>query len=438
MSLKKMISHLKHILNAGHHFDETQRLLMYKFQTLMLLIFLASSVVFAMVFVRYFQANYTQMFADLLFLFIALFGVFLLHKCKANYYRVARGVLFGGFSIAIWLLHSVPQSQSNVVWFSMIVAIMFFMLNKKEGIYWLSGLIIVLVALFLSGDFFAFSLLDFTIFIANLIMLTFVLLWYETIKSDNEKYVLNYTRVLEEQIEDRTKELQSALVEAQSANNAKDAFFANMSHELRTPLNAIIGFSQILEKQEGLDVKSRTFVEKINIAGNNLLRLINTILNFSKIESDKMELNLESVDLTVLIEEMLVLVEPQIKAKEIMLHKKIASATLEVDRQLFGQALLNLLSNAVKFTPNVGEIRVELTKEAQRVVISVCDTGIGIEKSDQEVLFRPFTQVKSSYQAQVSGTGLGLYLSAKIIAFHGGSIKLQSELGQGSCFSIVV
>ncbi len=438
MLSKKMIKYLKHFLNAGHSFDESERLLMYKFQTLMLLICLASSVVFVMVFIRYFQANYTQVIADLIFLVVVLFGVYLLRQAKAHYYRVARGVLLGGFSIAIWLLHSVPQSQSNVMWFSMIVAIMFFMLNKKEGVYWFVALILTLCALYIYSDFFAFSPLDFTIFIANLIMLTFVLLWYETIKSDNEQYVLNQTKVLEERIKDRTLELQQALIEAQTANKSKDAFFANMSHELRTPLNAIIGFSQILEKQAGLDAKIRPFVEKINIAGNNLLRLINTILNFSKIESGKMELNLESTDIATLIEEMLVLVEPQIKEKSILLHKNIFSLRLLIDRQLFGQALLNLLSNAVKFTPNAGEIRVALKEQNGKLTLSVCDTGIGIDKTRQEELFKPFAQVKNSYEAKVSGTGLGLYLSAKIIALHGGEIALQSELGQGSCFSIII
>jgi two-component system cell cycle sensor histidine kinase PleC len=404
----------------------------------MAIIILASSVVFVMMFVRYAQGHYAQAIADFLFLLVSFTGAYLLHHSKQNYYKVARALLFSGFSIAVWLIHAVPESQSRVIWFSMIIAVMFFMLNKKEGLYWLVSIIGFMIVLFVTTDFFHLNALDFGIFIANLVMLSMVLLWYETIKADNEQHIHNYTKKLEDEILKRTNELEIALVHAKSANTSKDAFFANMSHELRTPLNAIIGFSQILQKQADVPEKIKPFIEKINIAGNNLLRLINTILNFSKIESDSMQLSPQALSLKAFIEELLVLVEPQIKEKNITLTLNIDESVVSLDKQLFGQAILNLLSNAVKFTHPNGEITIHAKHDETHLFLRICDNGIGIAKENQKELFKPFAQLNNEYQAKVNGTGLGLYLTRKIVELHGGEITLQSEPNKGTCFTILI
>ena len=310
------------------------------------------------------------------------------------------------------------------------------MLNKKEGFYWLFGLVVLLTLIFTYSDFLHLEALDFGIFIANLIMLAMVLLWYENIKNDNESYLQNYAQTLEDEINKRTKELDLALKEAQAGQKAKDAFFANMSHELRTPLNAIIGFSQILHKQADVPEKIKPYIEKINIAGNNLLKLINTILNFSKIESDNMELHKQTLHVKSFLEELAVLIEPQASTKNIKIVMNIQESILFVDTQLLNQAIVNLLSNAVKFTHNSGTITITSQTEDEEFWLKICDDGVGISQEDQAKLFHPFCQVDNEYQAQVSGTGLGLYLTQKIVKLHGGRIILESQLQKGSCFTI--
>lgn len=427
---------LNSILNASHHFDDSERLFMYKFQTLMALMILTSTVVFFMIFVRYLNGNIHQAIADSIFVFISLGGSILLRQKKEYYYPVARVVLFSGMAIALWLIHGAPESQSRIIWFSMMIAIMFFMLNKKEGFIWLGGLIFILSAIFSSSDFLHLSRLDFGIFLANLVMLSLVLLWYEKIKADNELYLQNQTIDLEEKILQRTHELDNALSKAHQAQKAKDAFFANMSHELRTPLNSIIGFSQILEQQKDLPPRIKPFVEKINISGNNLLRLINTILNFSKIESDNMQLNKHEILIDEFMHEVLVLIEPQAQSKNITLDIALENTKIFVDVQLLHQAVLNILSNAVKFSHENGKITIQAKNEQNQLSIKICDNGVGISKEDQDKLFHPFSQVNNEYQPKVTGTGLGLYLTKKIVELHNGKIMLESEVGKGSCFTI--
>lgn len=244
--------------------------------------------------------------------------------------------------------------------------------------------------------------------------------------------------LLEKKVQERTAALESALIEAQAAQKAKDTFFANMSHELRTPLNAIIGFSQILSHQEDVPLKIKTFVEKINIAGNNLLNLINTILNFSKIESDSIILNIQEIEIKTFIKELLILVEPQAKQKSISLHVESHACGLYADKQLLNQALLNLLSNAVKFTPENGTISLVCAVNKKEFSLHICDNGVGIAKEDLSKLFQPFSQIENQYQAKTNGTGLGLYLTKKIIELHHGTIEVTSKINEGTCFFIKI
>ncbi len=426
------------ILNASHTFEPQERLLMYKFQTLMALIVLSSFVVFVMMFIRYLEGNYKQAIADLIFILVTFFGSFLLRRCKHYYYVVARSVLFSGLLIEIWLLHAVPESQSRIIWFSMTIAIMFFMLNKKEGFYWLGTLIFILSAIFISSDFLHLKFLDFAIFIVNLIMLAMVLLWYESIKDDNELYLKNHASTLEMEIANRTKELKDALKEAQTAQKAKDVFFANMSHELRTPLNSIIGFSQILSRQKDVPETIQSFIEKINISGNNLLKVINTILNFSKIESNKMLITKEDINIKNFMIEIIHSVQPQANKKNITIHTQIEENSIHGDKQLLSQALFYLLSNAIKYSHNKTEISIISKKENGHFFIKIIDHGIGVSQENKEKLFQPFSQIKHNAQAEVDGTGLGLYLTKKIIELHNGKIELESEVDKGSTFGIFI
>jgi signal transduction histidine kinase len=243
---------------------------------------------------------------------------------------------------------------------------------------------------------------------------------------------------LEQKVKERTFELQQALDEAKIAQKAKDAFLSSMSHELRTPLNAIIGFSQILSKQPNLPERIQSFVDKINIAGNNLLKLINSILNFSKIESDQMQIFTQKFNIKIFLQELLVLVEQQAHAKNIKINFDVHEQIVVADKQLLNQAILNILSNAIKFTHPHGEISLTSKVGEEFFMLQICDNGIGISPKNQEKLFKPFSQIDNEYQAKVNGTGLGLYLTQKIIELHGGKIEVQSELNKGSCFHIIL
>ncbi len=230
---------------------------------------------------------------------------------------------------------------------------------------------------------------------------------------------------------------------AETANQAKSAFLANMSHELRTPMNAIIGYSEMLiEDAEDYGTEQAVpDLDKIRSAGNHLLSLINNILDLSKIEANKMELNLETFNLKDLMRETLVTVQPLVNKNHNSLETQIADDISEIyaDRTKVKQALLNLLSNASKFTED-GRIRVEAelaTKENREWVdIRVCDTGIGISPEQQEKVFHDFMQADSSTTRRYGGTGLGLAISKRFCQMMGGDITLVSTVGEGSTFTL--
>jgi signal transduction histidine kinase len=223
------------------------------------------------------------------------------------------------------------------------------------------------------------------------------------------------------------------------ANRHKSEFLANMSHELRTPLNAIIGFSEVLvERMFGeLNEKQDEYLRDIFSSGRHLLSLINDILDLSKIEAGKMELELGKFDLPAAMDNALTLVKGRAANHAIALH-------LDVDRRLgefvaderkLKQILVNLLSNAVKFTPEGGRVEVRAAPANGGVEIAVTDTGIGIAAEDQELIFEEFRQVGSDYLKKREGTGLGLALTRRFVELHGGRIWVKSEVGRGSTFT---
>lgn len=229
---------------------------------------------------------------------------------------------------------------------------------------------------------------------------------------------------------------------AESANRSKDMFLANMSHELRTPLNAIIGFSQILQVKQEIPDNLKPYIQKISIAGNNLLNIVNTILDFAKLEAGKISFHPKMVFLSQLIEEVMVVVTPMAQNKGITLSfPSEISLGLYIDQQLIKQVLVNILSNAIKFTPEGGEVKFEIAfdgaKKSYR--LSVCDNGVGIAKEDMAKLFQAFSQVDNSMQSASKGTGLGLVIVKKIIEdLHQGEVWVESEVGKGSCFYFTI
>jgi GAF domain-containing protein len=233
------------------------------------------------------------------------------------------------------------------------------------------------------------------------------------------------------EIEDKSRQLEVA-------SQHKSEFLANMSHELRTPLNAIIGFSEVLsERMFGdLNEKQEEYSKDIHASGQHLLSLINDILDLSKIEAGRMELELSDFHLPTALDSALTLVRERAGRRGIVLHMNVDSrlGQIQADERKVRQVVLNLLSNAIKFTPEGGRIEVGAVSKDGLVEVSVSDTGVGIAPEDQEAVFEEFRQVGTA-DKKVEGTGLGLTLCRKFVELHGGKIWVKSELGVGSTFT---
>lgn len=241
----------------------------------------------------------------------------------------------------------------------------------------------------------------------------------------------------------REQDLRSAKESAERAYNAKSQFLANMSHELRTPLNAIIGFSEMMQHQLlgpiGND-KYMEYISGIRESGEHLLDLISDILDMSKIEAGKYDLNLEKFNLSKTMKMALHMVESRALDQNVKLSSNIKNENLEIvaDRRAIMQMILNLLSNAVKFTKKDGKITLACTEENGDVVISVKDTGIGIPANKLANITMPFEQVECSYTREYEGSGLGLSITKELAESHGGHLDVQSELDVGTTVTICV
>ncbi len=271
----------------------------------------------------------------------------------------------------------------------------------------------------------------------------FRLMLYRAAYQDNDKFIM--------MLSDRTKErkmnddLKEALGVAKSANAAKSNFLANMSHDIRTPMNAIIGYSTLLAKDAEKPDKVREYIRKIAFSGQHLLSLINDILDMSKIESGKTTLNFEDFNLSEFLEEVYAMTVSQTKAKRQTFEVHTRGHMPEIvrgDKLRLNQVLLNLLSNAIKYTPEGG--RVDLMVESldkkvhhhAHLRITVKDTGIGMSEEFVGTVFDPFAREVTAATREIQGTGLGMAITKNIVDLMGGTIRVQSELGKGSTFTV--
>jgi signal transduction histidine kinase len=238
------------------------------------------------------------------------------------------------------------------------------------------------------------------------------------------------------------REIQDKSRQLEVANKHKSEFLANMSHELRTPLNAIIGFSEVLlERLFGeLNDKQADYLNDIFTSGKHLLGLINDILDLSKVEAGRMELEPSTFDIESALSNAMTLVRERAQRHGIALGQQVEPGIVEItaDERKFKQILLNLLSNAVKFTPDGGRIDVTARRDNDEIVVAVHDTGIGIAPEDQAAVFEEFRQVGRDYTRKQEGTGLGLALTRRFVELHGGRIWLESTPGKGSTFTFTL
>jgi len=237
-------------------------------------------------------------------------------------------------------------------------------------------------------------------------------------------------------------EIQAKSRELELANKHKSEFLANMSHELRTPLNAIIGFSEVLSEQMFGDVndKQLEYLRDIHTSGHHLLSLINDILDLSKIEAGRMELELATTNLPMLLDNCTTLVRERASRNGLVLALDLDDGVGDwvCDVRKLKQIVINLLSNAVKFTPPGGRVTLRATKLEHAVEIAVVDTGVGIAKDQQALVFEEFRQAGGDYLRKAEGTGLGLSLAKRFVELHGGSMRVESEPGRGATFAFIL
>ncbi|HAB55982.1 MAG TPA: hypothetical protein DCE61_06415 [Cellvibrionales bacterium] len=247
--------------------------------------------------------------------------------------------------------------------------------------------------------------------------------------------------LLETEVALRTSELVQARDTALEANRHKSEFLANITHELRTPLQSILGYTEVVKEvleDEGI-FNCEKDVDKITHNADHLLSLINSILDISKIEAGKMEVSSQNVNIKSLLSRAVDTVAPMIEKNNNALKIITNEADDEflVDEKKLFQILLNLLSNAAKFT-HEGTITLSAAIKNQHLLIDVRDTGIGINQEQQDIIFEPFRQIDGSETRQFLGTGLGLSITMHFTQLLGGKIKLDSEVGKGSCFSVSI
>lgn len=229
---------------------------------------------------------------------------------------------------------------------------------------------------------------------------------------------------------------ETALEQALLADTAKSRFLANMSHELRTPLNGIIGYSQMIHEEE-LDLQEAKYAaQKIDTAASHLLALINELLDLASIESGKMKIKKEVVEISGLIDDVLTLVEATASKKHIEINTDtLFDQKVLADRLRLKQVIVNLLSNAIKYNHDNGHVSVETSVDKGKVIINICDDGPGLSREEQAKVFLPFERL-SADSANVEGAGIGLMITKSLVNMMDGEIGVESEKGKGSCFWI--
>ncbi len=264
---------------------------------------------------------------------------------------------------------------------------------------------------------------------------------HKTVKTYLDKLEEN-NKILDQKVIERTNDLQLAKQEAEIANKTKTLFLANMSHELRTPLNAIIGFSEMMKTEVlgPIQEQYHSYVEEILVSGRHLFKLVDDILEMSRIEIGKVEIFEGEVELPLLIEDCIRRVSDKADQKRISIKKCIPSnvPVLWADQNRFKQALLYILGNAIKYTQSDGAVIIRVDMTESNLLVKIKDNGEGIPEDKISHILEPFTQVDSSFTRKHGGSGLGLPIAKALIELHGGSISIKSEVNVGTEVDLIL
>ena len=268
----------------------------------------------------------------------------------------------------------------------------------------------------------------------------------EALIIESSAKLMEYSESLERNVQERTAELEKAKVEAEAASRAKSDFLANISHEFQTPLNAVVGFTKVLKDRlfGDLNPKQDEFVKYISEAGETLSKLLNDIIDVSSVSSGRTHLNLSTVSIPRALKQAVSMLNRQISEKGHAMTVDVAldaDVAIEADEEKVRHIFFQLISNAVKYTPDGGKINVLALRSAGRagedgVQVSVSDNGPGIKPEDIPRLFQNFGRLESTYTRQSGGVGIGLSLTRQLVELLGGDIRVESEYGSGSTFSV--